>query len=84
MTPAHWLLVVAINFVFGLNLVLSKLALHDVGPLTFTAVRFALVALVMAPYLRVARSQLPKIVVIAVLLGAVHFGLSYIGLSEGR
>jgi O-acetylserine/cysteine efflux transporter len=81
-TPAHWALIVVINLVFGLNLVLSKLALEYVGPFTFLSIRFAMVAVVMAAFLRVERTQMLKILVIALSLGAVHFALSYIGLSK--
>jgi O-acetylserine/cysteine efflux transporter len=82
MTGGHWALIVVINLVFGLNLVLSKIALAYVDPLTFTAIRFAMVAVLMAGFLRIDRSQLPRVTAVAFSLGAVHFALSYIGLSK--
>lgn len=71
-----------INLVFGLNIVLSKISLAYIDPLTFTAIRFAMVAILMAGFLRIDRRQLPQVAVIALSLGAVHFALSYIGLSK--
>ena len=82
MTPAHWALIAVINLVFGFNLVLSKLALEYIGPLTFLSIRFAMVAAVTCAFLRVDRSQFLKVIVVAISLGAVHFGMSYIGLGK--
>ena len=82
MTGAHLLLIVVINIVFGLNLVLSKISLDYIDPLTFTAIRFAMVAVLMAGYLRIDFRQLPRVIVVAFSLGAIHFGLSYIGLAQ--
>jgi len=82
MTAPHGVLIIVINLVFGLNLVLSKLSLGYIDPLTFTAIRFAMVAVLMAGFLRIERSQFPRVVLIAFSLGAVHFGLSYVGLAK--
>lgn len=82
MTGAHWTLIAVINLVFGLNLVLSKISLAYVGPLTFTAIRFAMVAVLLLGFLRIDRSQWARVTTIAFSLGAVHFALSYIGLSK--
>ena len=81
MKPGHWALMVLINLLFGFNLVASKYALGEIQPLTFTALRFSLVALLLLPFLRLRRDQLPLLLGISIMLGALHFGLTYIGLN---
>lgn len=81
MPLSHWLLVLLVNLCFGFNLVASKYGMTEVPPFTFTALRFALVAVVLVGALRIRPGQMGAIAAVAVLLGSLHFGLAYRGLA---
>jgi O-acetylserine/cysteine efflux transporter len=72
---------VAITLIWGLNLVISKIGLSYVPPLLFTAMRFALLALLLFPFLRVVPGKMSAMVVAALLSGAINFALLFAGLS---
>ncbi len=81
MPAGHWLLLLLVNLFFGFNLVASKYGMAELPPFTFTAFRFALVALVLCAALRVRRGQMRAVAIVGVTLGFLHFGLAYTGLS---
>ena len=82
MTPSHWLLMLAVNLAFGLNLVASKFVLSELPPLAFVALRFAVVLVILAPFLRVQRGQMPVLLGVGLLMGTVHFALLIFGLQQ--
>jgi O-acetylserine/cysteine efflux transporter len=75
------LLLLGITIVWGLNLVISKLGLESLSPLLFTTLRFAITALVLAPFLRLYAGQMSAIVIAGLLSGAVCFALMFVGLA---
>jgi O-acetylserine/cysteine efflux transporter len=66
---------------WGLNFVAVKTALTVMPPFLLISVRFAGVALCLAPFFRPRRDQIPGIVAIAAVLGCGHFGLLFFGLA---
>ncbi|MEO0615016.1 MAG: DMT family transporter [Pseudomonadota bacterium] len=82
MTPSHWLLMLAVNLAFGLNLVASKFVLSELPPLAFVALRFAIVLVILAPFLRVQRGQMPVLIGVGLLMGTVHFAFLIFGLQQ--
>lgn len=66
---------------WGLNFVAVKTALATLPPLLLTGLRFASVALILAPFFRPRPEQMKAIAGIAVILGIGHFGLLFVGLS---
>ncbi|MGE5516170.1 MAG: DMT family transporter [Bacteroidota bacterium] len=66
---------------WGLNFVAMKVALTALPPFLLTGLRFAVVALVLAPFFRPHRRQIAGIVAIGAVLGCGHFGLLFLGLS---
>jgi O-acetylserine/cysteine efflux transporter len=70
----------AVVLIWGLNFVAGKLAVTDMPPFLVTTVRFVGVALLLAPFFRPRRSQLPGLLILAALLGAGHFGLLFVAL----
>jgi O-acetylserine/cysteine efflux transporter len=78
---SHWFLLLLVNLFFGFNLVASKYGMAELPPFTFTAFRFALVAVVLATALRVRSGQMRAIAIVGVTLGSLHFGLAYTGLA---
>ncbi|MEM7763458.1 MAG: DMT family transporter [Pseudomonadota bacterium] len=81
MSPGHWLLMIAVNLCFGLNLVAAKFALVELPPFAFTSLRFALVLLVLAPFLRVHRGQMWPLIGVGLLMGTLHFAFITLGLA---
>ena len=82
MTVPHLLLVLAINIVFGFNLVAAKFVMFELPPLAFAAGRFLLLLLVLLPVLRIVRGQMLQLVAIGLLMGTLHFALLSIGLQQ--
>ncbi len=81
MTAPHLGVLLGINLIFGFNLIASKYGMGQLPPLFFTALRFALVAAVLWPLLRLPRPQLGLILQVALAVGVLHFGLMYLGLA---
>jgi O-acetylserine/cysteine efflux transporter len=79
--PRDLAFLVLINLIWGFNLVASKIGVSEFPPMQFTAMRFALLALLLLPLLRFARGQMGAIVVAAILSGAAHFGILFVGLA---
>ncbi len=75
-------LVLLVCVAWALNFLISALALREIPPFLFTAVRFALLALPLAFFLkRPATGQWPRLVAVALCVGVVHFGLSFSALK---
>ncbi|MFK8052079.1 MAG: DMT family transporter [Woeseiaceae bacterium] len=81
MTPAHWLLMIAVNLAFGLNLVAAKYALFELPPLAFASLRFAIVFLVLLPFIKIHRGQMLVLVLVGLLMGTLHFAFITTGLA---
>jgi O-acetylserine/cysteine efflux transporter len=74
----HFLLLLLICLAWGGNFLTSALALRELPPFLFTALRLGLVALCLLPFLqRPAPGQWPRLVAVSLLNGALHFGLSF-------
>lgn len=74
-----WLLV-AITLIWGLNLVFSKVGLREIPPLLFTALRFAIVATALLPFLRRPPRPRTPFVVAGLLIAGVPFALNFAGI----
>ncbi|WP_457095327.1 DMT family transporter [Lysobacter sp. P5_B9] len=75
-------LVLLVCVAWALNFLISALALREIQPFLFTAVRFALLALPLAFFLkRPAPGQWLRLVAVALCVGVVHFGLSFSALK---
>lgn len=81
LAPRHLLLLVAITFVWGLNFVVAKAGVEQMPPILFSALRFLLLALCLSPFLRWQGEAMGAVIVAAILLGALHFGLMFVGLA---
>ncbi len=66
---------------WGLNFIAAKLSLADMPPFLVTAFRFIGVAVLLVPFCRPRRDQLPGLFGVALVLGIGHFGLLYAGMS---
>lgn len=79
MAPPHLALAVLINAVWGLNFVAGKVAVASFPAIFATGLRFVIVALLLAPFLRPVKGQMRTILLIAIFAGALHFGMFFIG-----
>lgn len=75
--PRDLLLLIAITFIWGLNLITSKVGLEEIPPILFTFLRFIIVAIVLTPVLRIQPGQMSAVVVAALLSGALSFALNF-------
>lgn len=71
-------LIALICLAWGCNFLTSAAALRELPPLMFTALRMALLGLVLLPFLRwPPRTQWPLLVVVVLCNVVLHFGLSF-------
>ncbi|MGF1456368.1 MAG: DMT family transporter [Alphaproteobacteria bacterium] len=80
MTAKHFAFLVLITFVWALSLVAVSIGVQEMPPLLFTGLRFLLLAVILAPFLRWHRGQMGKIAIVAMGAGALQFGLFFTGI----
>ncbi|MBR9971747.1 DMT family transporter [Magnetospirillum sulfuroxidans] len=76
-----WLLALSVVTLWGLNFIAVKVTVQTIPPFLLTALRFALVAGVLAPLFHPQHHQWKGIIGIAAVLGVGHFGLMFVGVS---
>jgi O-acetylserine/cysteine efflux transporter len=76
----HLALIVLVNLVFGFNFVAGKIGADHFEPLFFTALRFAVVVVCLAPFLKDVPGRRRDVVKVALLIGVAHFGLMFVGM----
>ncbi|MFC0336892.1 O-acetylserine/cysteine efflux transporter [Kushneria avicenniae] len=74
-------LVLAVILLWAFNNIMIKLGLAEMPPLLMTTLRFMLVALLIVPFTRITRAQLPLVLMLAGTFGLMHFGFLFIGLK---
>jgi O-acetylserine/cysteine efflux transporter len=75
-------LVLLICIAWAFNFLTSALAMREIPPFLFTALRFALLAVPLVFLLkRPAPGQWPRLIAIALCVGVLHFGLSFSALK---
>jgi O-acetylserine/cysteine efflux transporter len=79
--PIDIALAVAVNLAWGLNFVITKLGVAEMPPMMLVAFRYALVALVLAPWLRWPTGKFLQVAAVSVTLGFLHFALMFTGVS---
>lgn len=72
------ILVVAI---WGLNVAALKIGVNEIPPSLLNALRFALLTLLLLPFARVPRRDLPVILLVGLMMGVGHFYLLALGAS---
>ncbi|MDC9826388.1 DMT family transporter [Devosia sp. ZB163] len=84
MRPLDLLLYAAVCLIWALNLIVSRVLFSELGvaPIFYAAARFLIVAAILAPLLRPLPRPLLPILVIGFLMGACHFGLMFLGLTQ--
>ncbi|GAB1594650.1 DMT family transporter [Lysobacter claricitrinus] len=75
-------LVLLICLAWAGNFLTSALALREIPPFLFTALRFAILGFALLPFIkRPAEGQWPRLLTVALCLGVLHFGLSFTSLK---
>ncbi len=79
-------LLFAICLVWGLNLVVTRWVVADMGvpPMFFAALRFLGVAVLLIPFLRPVPPNLGLLALVSLMIGSVHFALLFIGLQNAE
>lgn len=80
MTAAHLALLVLINASWGFNFIAGKIGVELFGPLLFSTIRFAMVLLLLLPFIRIVPGQTRLIITIGLTLGAGHYAIMFYGL----
>jgi len=82
-TPRDWLLIVIVCVTWAGNFFFSKLALRELPPLLYTALRLGLLTLVLAAFMKPPpKAQRARLVLVALSNGVVHFGLGFWALKQ--
>jgi O-acetylserine/cysteine efflux transporter len=80
LAPRDLVLLVAMNLIWGLNLISSKIGVGQFPPIFFTAMRFGSLALFLVPMLKVHRGQMVNLFAAAMLTGPAAFALLFAGI----
>jgi O-acetylserine/cysteine efflux transporter len=75
-------ILVSLNVIWGFNLVASKVGVQQFPPVFFTALRFVLVSVVVARYLRPHPGQMTRLLWAAFLAGPIAFALLFLGIAN--
>lgn len=73
---------VLVALVWGVNFAVVKAGLAELPPVFFVSLRFAAVALVLLPFVRLPRQKLGRLVLLSMTLGGLHFSLMFVGLRD--
>lgn len=75
------LLALFVMVLWGLNYIAVKLGVAEFPPLLLTTLRFALVALLLVPFYRITRAQVPGVLLLSFTFGTAHFALLFVGMQ---
>ncbi len=81
MAPQHLLLMLLICTIWGFNFVAAKVGVGQMPPLLFVGLRFLILMIVLAPFLKFAPGRMRDVILIALFNGAIHFALMFIGVA---
>lgn len=77
MKPADLAIALLVILVWGMNFVVVKVGLDQLPPFLFMVLRFAVVAAILAPFVRFPTGRVMPMIGYALMLGAVHFGFMF-------
>lgn len=80
MRPIHMLGALVVMILWGTNFAVSRFALREFSPMLMMAMRFAIVAAVLLPFVKFPRGQFRQILFYSLVLGGVHFPLMLHGM----
>ncbi len=75
-------LLLAMNVIWGLNLVACKVGVDEFPPVFVTALRFLTLSVMLMPWLRLQRGQMKMLLQATLLTGPVTFALLFLGIAR--
>jgi O-acetylserine/cysteine efflux transporter len=81
LSPSDWAAALTVVLVWALNFIVGKVGVTQLPPLLLMTLRFALVALLLIPFLKPMSGRWREIAALSMLLGGLHFGLMFSGLQ---
>ena len=81
MRPRDALAMAAMIVIWGFNFVLAKFTMGQIPPLLLMAIRFAIAAVALAPFLRRPAVPFSELLLISFTMGTVQFSLMFAGLA---
>jgi O-acetylserine/cysteine efflux transporter len=78
------LIVILVDITWGLNFIAVLFAVQDFPPMLANCVRFIIVLLFLLPFLRPVKGRMKDMLVIAIVMGVMHFGAIFIGMSKAE
>ncbi len=79
--PRHLWILVAICALWGFNLIAIKAGVERLPPVFFTLLRFAVLAVVVAPFLRWHRGSMGWLLLASITSGGLMFALMFLGIA---
>ncbi len=79
--PAHFALVALIDLIWAFNMIAIKYAMMEVTPLVAVFLRYAIVLMVCAPWLRWLPGRMPTILLTGLFGGALYFGIGGVAIA---
>jgi O-acetylserine/cysteine efflux transporter len=76
------LLVIIVNIAWGLNFIAVLFAVDGFPPLLANTLRFISVVIFLLPFLKIIPGRMKDMLTIAFVMGVVHFGAIFIGMSK--
>jgi O-acetylserine/cysteine efflux transporter len=80
MKPLDFAAALTVILIWAMNFIVGKVAIGQIPPNLLLAIRFALVAVLLSPFLRPPGKSWVLILAMSVVLGGLHFGLLFSGL----
>lgn len=75
------MLALLVAAVWGFNFIAAKWAVEDFSPMFANSIRFTAVLFLLLPFLRVVPGKMRPLIITAIMLGVIHFGLIFLGMS---
>ncbi len=81
MKAGDLLLILLVNVAWALNFLVGKVGVEYFTPMLFSTLRFAILLLLLLPWLRWKPGKMRQVLEISLVLGVVHFSMIFIGLD---
>ena len=81
MPITHLLVLLALNLAWGLNFLAIKYAIDELPTIFSAGLRFALVFLVLFPFMRIIPGKMKQLFLAGFIIGALHFSVLYIAMT---
>lgn len=80
--PLHIFLFVLIAVIWGFNFAIAKIGLAQLPPIFMMSLRWTLVGLLLAPFVKPPRGRWRPVLLVSFTLGFLHFAMMFTGLKD--